>query len=236
MNKRTTVFWRYLVLAVWTGSAAIAETPLQPLDSIVEIASKASKARAMEQGYEGVTVSVRALDKRLRLPLCEEPLEALDARSSAVLGPLSTGVRCSGDTPWTIYVRVEVTAVKSVPVLARALPRHARIQAKDLKIVERPLASVPKGILYDAAHIIGMELNRPLDEGATIRASQLRAPKVVKRGDQVTVLSGTAGLTVRSQGKAMEDAIAGERVSVINSVTGVKVEGVAGTDGTVTVP
>jgi flagella basal body P-ring formation protein FlgA len=50
------------------------------------------------------------------------------------------------------------------------------------------------------------------------------------------VLSGTGGLTVRSQGKALEDAIAGERVSVVNSISGVKVEGIAGTDGTVTVP
>jgi flagella basal body P-ring formation protein FlgA len=145
-------------------------------------------------------------------------------------------VRCSGSLPWTLYVRTEVSAVRSVPILARSLPRHTRLTETDLRFVERPLDSVPNGILFDANQIVGMELNRAMNEGDTLRTSHLRQPKVVKRGDVVVVMSGAAGLTVRSQGKAMGDATPGERVKVVNSVTGVKVEGIAGTDGTVTVP
>ncbi len=236
-----TVFWRCLVIAVCTAPTAVAAQPgaddaLQPLDAIIAVATEANRARALEQGYEGVQVNARPLDSRLRLPLCDQPLKALDSRSSTALGSISTGVRCSGSKPWTLYVRTEVTAVRVVPVLARSLPRHTRLAAADLRFVERPLASVPTGILFDADQIIGMELNRSLDEGSTIRTSHLRQPKVVKRGDLVTVTSGSGGLTVKSQGKALADATPGERVSVVNSVTGVKVEGIAGTDGTVTVP
>ena len=192
--------------------------------------------RAADHGYHEVRIVARPLDNRLRLPRCDQPLTALPARSSAVLGPVSSGVKCNGSTPWTIYVRLDVTAVRSIPVLARALPRNAKVQAADLRVVKRPLDSVPDGVLFDAGNIVGMEMERALSEGSTIRASQLRPAKVVRRGDQVTLVSGAGGLKVSSQGKALGDAAPGERVSVENTITGVTVEGIAGTDGTISVP
>ena len=75
-----------------------------------------------------------------------------------------------------------------------------------------------------------------VESGSSIRIDQLRAPKVIKRGQQVTLLTGLNGLEVRIQGKALRDAAAGERVTVTNLSSGKQIEGTAHSDGTVSVP
>lgn len=91
-------------------------------------------------------------------------------------------------------------------------------------------------MVFDPQQIIGMELTRPLNAGSTIRISHLRPPKVIKRGQQVTLVTGLDGLEVRIQGKALRDAAAGERVAVTNLSSGKQIEGTAHSDGTVSVP
>ena len=68
------------------------------------------------------------------------------------------------------------------------------------------------------------------------KINQLRYPRVVIRGQQVTLVTGLGGLEVRTQGKALRDAVAGKRVTVVNLNSGRQVEGIALSDGTVRVP
>lgn len=236
-----TKFWRTIAaapLAVFAGSIALASAstePYQSLDSIVTTAANASEERAKNEGYENVSVEVRPLDARLRLRQCQEPLSTFAPQAGQILGSVSMGVRCSDAKPWTIYVRTQVTAAQNVPVLTKSLPRNAVITAADIKLVQRPLQSAGNGLVYDPSQIIGKELKRQLDAGSAIRISQLRAPKAIKRGQQVTLITGLSGLEVRNQGLALRDAVAGERVAVKNLSSGKQIEGIARSDGTVSV-
>lgn len=238
------IFWRGFLIFCWglLSAACFAADPdeaaasKQPLDSIVSAAVAASEERARQQGYDNVSVEVRPLDERLRLPRCGEPLETFSPRASQVLGPASVGVRCTGSQPWTIYVRTTVSARHAIPVLARSLQRHTVITEADIKMIDQPLQSDANGVIYDPARIVGMELIRSLDAGSTIRLNQLRPPRVIKRGQQVTVIAGLDGLEVRTQGKALGDAAAGERVAVTNLKSGKAIEGTARSDGTISVP
>lgn len=218
-------------LSSWADSDAI-----QPLTDIIETVSTSSKVRAENQGYGKINVRVRPLDDRLRLPLCSEPLTAFYPQGSRFTGPISVGVRCNGHNPWTIYARATVTAERAIPVLVNAIPRNTIILKSDLKMVYKPMKFGLQGIADDPDQIIGMELTRALDAGSTIKLNQLKAPKVITRGQQVILISGTEGLVVRMQGKALRDAISGERVQVTNLSSGQKIEGIANTDGTVSVP
>lgn len=229
--------WRYLapVMAmVATGPVLGADAP-QPLDAIVATAVAASEARARQHGYDNVSVEVRPLDNRLRLPRCAEPLSGVIDTSAQLPGSVSVRIACAEPKPWSIYVRAKVVAQRAVPVLAHALARNTLIAESDLKLIDMPLDSAANGIVYDPAQIIGKELVRPLNAGSTIRVSHLRPPKVVKRGQLVTLVAGAGGLEVKIQGKAMADAAAGERVAVSNLSSGKQVEGTANSDGSVTV-
>ena len=236
------IFWRklycrlLLLTACCTGGTVAAAESYQTVDSIVAAAAATSQERAAQQGYKNVVVEVRPLDKRLRLPLCGSSLETFEPQVSQVLGSASVGVRCTGPEPWTIYVRTNVSARQEIPVLARSLPRNTVVTEADLKMIEQPVPSVGNGTIIDPSRIIGMELTRALNAGSTVRLNQLRAPKIIKRGQQVTLTSSLKGLEVRIQGKALGDAAEGERVAATNLSSGRKVEGTAHSDGTVSVP
>lgn len=237
-----TIFWRALLHAGLMVAACISvipptlAEPAQDLDSITAAAVSASEQRARQHGYNNVKTEVRPLDSRLRLPLCSETLSTISPHSSHVLGSVNIGVRCTGEKPWTIYVRANISALQSVPVLARPLPRNAIVSKDDLRLIDQPIRAAANGIIFDPKQIIGMELVRPLNAGSTIKVSQLRAPKVIIRGQQVTLVANFNGLDVRIQAKALRDAAAGERVMVSNLSSGKRVEGIAHRDGTVWVP
>jgi flagella basal body P-ring formation protein FlgA len=237
-----TIFWHFIKLFglcittyIVALSAANADD-IQPLESITSAVIDAGKARATKQGYSNVEVEVRPLDSRLRLPLCDRPLSTFPPQGDDALGTISVGVRCSGEKPWTIYARAHISAYKTIPVLSRPLSRHTVITSDDIDIIKQPLQLSNQGIIDDPDQIIGMELIRALNAGSPLRPNLLRPPKVITRGQQVILISGAKGLKVRMQGKAMKDAAAGERVKVTNLSSGQKIEGIANSDGTVTVP
>jgi flagella basal body P-ring formation protein FlgA len=103
-------------------------------------------------------------------------------------------------------------------------------------MTDQPVQASMQGVITDPDQIIGMELTRALNAGSPIKPNQLRAPKIITRGQQVILVSGTNGLEVRMQGKALKDAVAGERIKVTNLSSGQQIEGIANTDGTVSVP
>ncbi|MFT4518788.1 MAG: flagella basal body P-ring formation protein FlgA [Halioglobus sp.] len=237
-----TIFWRWCFWAPLgvVGfslfmSYASAGTN-QPLDGITTAAKSAGEARALQHGYDNVSVEVRPLDPRLRLPQCMEPLSSFIPQASNVLGSVSVGIGCAGAKPWTIYVRTHISAQQAVPVLVRPLARNTLITQADITMINQPINSSANGVIFDPLQIIGMELTRQLDAGSTIRLNHLRRPKVIKRGQHVTLVTGLNGLEVRIQGKALGDAASGERVSVTNLSSGKQIEGLARSDGTVSVP
>ena len=241
-----TIFWHSIKLLglcttiyIVTISMASADSnvdAIQPLENITNAVIDAGKIRAKKQGYSNVEVEVRPLDSRLRLPLCDKPLSTFSPQGDDALGAISVGVRCSGEKPWTIYARANISAYKAIPVLARPLPRHAVITQDDIEIIKQSLQMSSQGIIDNPDQIIGMELIRALNAGSPLRPNQLRPPKVITRGQQVVLISGSNGLKVRMQGKAMKDAASGERVKVTNLSSGLKIEGIANSDGTVSVP
>ena len=223
-----------LLLCAVPGIAASNEGA-QPLDTIIAAAEAASKERAQQYGFDNVSVEVRPLDGRLRLPTCGKALNGAIPQTASVPGTVSVRVSCAEPKPWSIYVRTRVIAQRSVPVLAHPLARGALISEKDIKMVDMPVDSVVNGIIFDPQQILGKELVRPLNGGTTFRVNQLREPNVIKRGQVVTLRAGAGGLQVEIQGKALGNAAEGERVRVSNLSSGRQVEGTANADGSVTV-
>ncbi|MFK7974609.1 MAG: flagellar basal body P-ring formation chaperone FlgA [Halioglobus sp.] len=242
-----TNFWRFTqcrlaamtaVLPFLTVGAAASpanSSENQPAHSIESAAVKAAQERARAHGYEQVSVEVRKLDPRLRLRRCPSPLDTAISPASQVLGAVSVAIACRGEQPWTIYVRSHVVAQQTVPVLNKPLARNDIITGDDLKLITRPVDSSTAGLVIDPDQLVGMQLRRALDGGSILRLANLRKPDVIKRGQQVTVVSGIRGLQVRIQGKALGDAADGERVAVSNLSSGKRIEGVAHSDGTVSV-
>ncbi len=180
-------------------------------------------------------IEVAALDPRLQLSACSSPLEAFLAPGSRSLGNTTVGVRCSGPRPWSVYVPVTVRLHAPVLVAARPLPGGTTIGAGDLEFAERDLAALPGGYLSSLDQAVGKTLKYPVAGGSAMNPAMLTVPRLIRRGDTVTIVAGVPGFEVRANGTALTDGGSGQVIRVRNSLTKKEIEGTVTSSGTVQV-
>lgn len=159
-------------------------------------------------GLAGVEVEA-VVDPALRMPGCTEALRGQPATAGTV------EVICPGAMGWRLYVPVKVRRQQEVLVLQRALAPGETLGAGNVALETRDVARLA-GALTDASSIAGFSLRRPLAAGAVLTSADVLSPRLVRRGDSVTVVARTGGIEVRAQGRAMADAGVGDRLSVEN--------------------
>jgi flagella basal body P-ring formation protein FlgA len=173
----------------------------------------------------GLEIHVNPLDSRLRLANCDAKLEAFLASGSRALGNTSVGVRCPGSQPWTVYLSAQVRSFGDVLVANRFLPRGTLLTQADLSTERRDLTTLPAGYETDASRLLGKRLRRSLREQTVIPPQALEAPKLVNRGDRVTIVVNHAGMQVTANGTALQDGVQGEYVRVRNQTSERIIEG-----------
>jgi len=172
-------------------------------------------------------VTVGQLDSRLRLARCPpKGLSASLPAGMAVQARSTVGVTCTGAVHWTVYVPVTVESKINVLVLTRAVNRDARLTAADVTVETRRTAGPGNAYLTTAAELSGRTVRRPLAAGTTLSVDMFTPDLVVRRGQEVTLLSSGGAVEVRANGRAMVDGAAGARIQVQNLSSMRVVEGV----------
>lgn len=190
-----------------------------------------------ESAFPGARIEVTTgrLDPRLLLPSCPAPLEAFRTTSTPPAGNVTIGVRCPASTEWKIYVSTSVAVHVPVVVLSASQARGAIIGPGDISLEERNISTLAMGYLLDPERATGMELRRGLSVGAVLTANVLTQPRIVQRGQSVTLLAEGTGIVVRMAGEALQDGTLGERIRVRNTRSRRIVEGVVDGPGVVRV-
>lgn len=208
------------VLACLAGAAASAAEP-EPLEQIRAAAQDYVAARL----GGAVQASAGTLDPRLRMPACGQPLQAAAPAPNAG-NAWSVAVHCAGPAVWTLYVPVRASERRQVVVLVRALAPGQPVPADALAVQERDVTALSYGYIDRPEDVVGKLLRRPLAAGAAVTPDALANPASVRRGQQVTLVSGGGGFVVRADGKALADGASGERIRAENLDTHRIVEGV----------
>ncbi len=186
----------------------------QSIDEIRQIASAELRTSAPDD--ERRTVTAAALDPRLRLARCDQPLEAFLPHGRRGGANITVGVRCAGTQPWKVFVPVRIETLGKVLVAAQPLARNAIISAGDLVLVERSLESLHHGYLDDPAALVGKRLLRPAARGAVLNPSMVGTSRLIRRGQRVTLTAAASGVNIRMLGKALADGAQGQRIRVQN--------------------
>lgn len=97
-------------------------------------------------------------------------------------------------------------------VALRTIPARSVIAAADMTLVDADIA----GAVTDPVLIIGQEARVAVFAGRPIRAADFVAPALVDRNQLVSLSYDAGGLTIVTEGRAMERAGAGEVVRVMN--------------------
>lgn len=196
------------------------------MQSHKEIASAASAFIASELGanYPQHRITIGSIDPRLRLPSCARQLRAFLPPGGRLPGNTTIGVTCESDSPWTLYVSATVKVQTEIAVLKNPLARGAIITAQDVGLEPRELNG-NETYMRNPAQVIGKVAKRTLAPGAALTPSMLAAPLLIRRGQEVVIVANTPGIDVRSQGIALSDGGAGDRIQVRNSLSKRVVEG-----------
>lgn len=165
------------------------------------------------------------LDSRLRLNQCNMPLEVYLPEGSRDVGRITVGVRCADEKPWSLHVPITVTIYKDIVVTTRSLSRGTILSPGDFKRVRYDVSKLPNGYIADENTGIGMELKRHLSGDEPLTTSMFRKPKIVERGQQVSIVAGNGGMEVRMSGKALAHGAVGDRIRVLNLSSKKKIEG-----------
>ena len=197
-------------------ACAVMAADFQPVDTI-----KAAALGALPVGADAEAT----LDPALRLPRCGA---ALIAR---VQGSNSVEVGCPDG--WRLFVPVRVRRSQTVLVLSRGIAPGETITADAFVPETRDASRIVGAAVADPAQAVGRVARRTLSAGAVLSATDLVAQRLIRRGDNVALVSRRGGVEVRVVGKALGDAGESERVTVENLSSRRVVQGVVGPGGDV---
>jgi len=210
-----------VLLAVPATSGAAGE-----VEPVARIAAVARAAAQQATGRPEAELEVATIDPRLRLPACESLPSGRLAPGIRSLAQMTIEVRCPAPS-WREYVRVSVRAEESVVIAARPLSRLQPVTAEDIEVLPRELSSLPAGYFRRAEDVIGRLADRNIGAGEVLDPRVVRSPPIIKRGQTVTLVVRTGGISVRTSGVALADAGLDERIRVRNAATARQLEGVA---------
>jgi flagellar basal body P-ring formation protein FlgA len=210
------------IATVLIGSSAAAEW--QTLESI-ERAAEHHVASAAEATSERVVVEADPLDTRLQLPLCEGELATDTPYGNPRANRTTVEVSCPGPA-WRVFVPVSLEAYGRVVVAARPLPRDAVLTRADLSIEERALGQLGRGYIASPETVVGLKLRRAVAAGAPLAPAALASPRLVERGQIVTLQASSGGISVAMTGTALQDGARGAVIDVQNSSSGRRVQAI----------
>ncbi|XKE45468.1 flagellar basal body P-ring formation protein FlgA [Halomonas organivorans] len=162
----------------------------------------------------GDEVEVTLYPPGAHFPECRHPEPFLPTSSRPPLGRLSVGVKCGETDRRTRYLQAEVVVIGRYLETATALEAGERLTLAHLAERRGELHRLPHGTLRDPQAAIGQVTRRPLAAGRPLLSHQLRAPRLVDRGDRVTLEARGNGFRVTRQGEALAPGGRGERIRV----------------------
>lgn len=124
----------------------------------------------------------------------------------------------------TVSGRIE--RLIAVPVLKNTLKNGDIIGALDIDWIDLPQTSIPNGAILNEKDIINMTPRRTATSGKPINANELEYPKMVDRGDAVTLIFENGPMVLTARGKALQAGAMGDTVRVSNSDSNKNLQGV----------
>lgn len=260
----------WAALALLAGSAAVASNPPNPppvAPSSLTAAAPAGATHsaapnangqepvlaaarawvAQQQGQPASAVQFAALDSRLRVTPCAQPLQ-MDYPFSQ--SRETVRVRCPGQTPWQLFLRVVAQSAPGLPgpapqagvasaapapsaatrqvlVARRLIQRGSLLDPGMLEVVERPTLGLDPLAVGSLKDVDMAEAQRDIAAGTVLRSYDIKRALMVRKGQaaMLTVGQGT-GFQVTVRVEAQQDGHMGEQVRLKNTESGRLLSGV----------
>ena len=228
-GQRTTIHKSYLAHRLRASGLPLSEATWQAPESVVVT------RRAQSLNREWVERAVRAhlsahepyksgqwelLDVRVgalpALPDGDLEYQATARSSRPTRLTLTLFLSVDGRPAGRVRAAARVKLIVPAVVAARRLERGHVITPGDLKPARISLDLVKEGALTDPAQAVGQSCRRRISPGRAVTERDLVPPKVIQRGDMVTIIAQTGALKVSTRGQAKQDGAIGDNIMVMN--------------------
>jgi flagella basal body P-ring formation protein FlgA len=119
-----------------------------------------------------------------------------------------------------VWTRLRIEIMGQLVVTLRPLARYQQITEEDVALETIAMTNAPANAITDLADVIGKRCRRSLPPHTALRSNMVELPPLVKRGDIVTVVAETKGLTILTRGEVRRKGHLGERIPVANLDSG----------------
>ncbi len=119
------------------------------------------------------------------------------------------------------------------PHLVRALPVDSILSLNDIEMRAVPLQFATSAGVPMLEQLVGRQLLRNQLGGTALRLADVVEPTLITRNQIVTIFLKSGAMTLTVKGRALNDAAAGQTVSVLNLLSNTVVQGIANSAGTV---
>jgi flagella basal body P-ring formation protein FlgA len=118
----------------------------------------------------------------------------------------------------SIRMRVAGRAIATAPaiVATRRLAAGEVVKPEDAKLVQLRAERVRPGTAQRLEDVVGMQLRRPIGTDLPFMGADLMEAHVITKNEIVTMMVDGPGLSLTTQGRALESASRGGRLSVMN--------------------
>lgn len=169
------------------------------------------------QPDDKLEVNAASIDTRLPLTECLGQLTADIRGGGEVKRNTHVFLQCHESPGWEIFVPVRVKILKPVVTASDPITRNTLLQAQHLSVEYQDEVLLRGDVFNNPAELLGSRTKRDLRAGQPILSSQLC---VVCKGDRVSILAQTGGLTIKTDGMAKEDGSFNDTIRVSNANSG----------------
>jgi flagella basal body P-ring formation protein FlgA len=181
---------------------------------------EAALKRGLETGY-GLDTGLTAIRLDGEAPMMLAPVDlagqasaidmVYDPRSHRISALVSLGERQA-----SIRVSGMVVEMREVAVLARTVNRGEPLREGDVTLDKRPRDGLGSDVRASTTAALGEVAQHTLAAGALLREGDTALPDLVTRGETVTIVYATAGISLSMRGLANDSGRMGSVVNVVN--------------------
>jgi len=163
--------------------------------------------------YPGTSEITVDADRVSKLSRCDQ-LQIFLSSGQRLRPRMNVGVRCSGPSSWTSYVQADLSIHGYYYTSNRPIQAGETLSLDDLAPRKGDLLRVAPGAALDLAQIIDRVATQRIPIGVPIRASALRHPEAIQRGQMVRTIARGAGFVATGEGRALQNGAPGNQIQV----------------------
>ncbi|MET1257250.1 flagellar basal body P-ring formation chaperone FlgA [Aliikangiella maris] len=187
---------------------------IQSIEEIQNAAKKFLEEMPLAADNPNVEIEVGAIDSRLRLVKCEQPLDIFLPQGVRHRGKTSVAVHCQSPVAWKIIIPATITQYQMAWVVTHRVSPGELLTMQDIQLQKVKTPHHQRQPLLNKDKILSANPRRMMRKGSIIYQDSLC---LVCRGETVSVSADNEFFSISVEGVALSDAILGETAQIRNA-------------------